>query len=301
MVGDDRLDELIDKDQLSMIRRQGRAFSQMEERLPAFPPTFKFEPGTSDYDMKRRPAWCDRILYKTPQPTFKNMEIKTEQTSYRSHPQFTMSDHKPVSSEFTIHVSWHRGFRNRPNDSLMASRFLPGLRKSIGENGWIHTDAHMESRRRKYCGIYIARWIWRGRKWLDWHLQSNSTTIQCRMWRNSDRIPFFKCHLLSFRRTLPVWMNTLRTNIHQEAKHPAVTIRSIKSFTIWNFPIHAIWTKTNDLFCCISKARALAVSLVWSASANHSKPKNAVRHLDSIRSISKLYTHYCRPLKILRI
>lgn len=105
MVGDDRLDELIDKDQLSMIRRQGRAFSQMEERLPAFPPTFKFEPGTSDYDMKRRPAWCDRILYKTPQPTFKNMEITTEQTSYRSHPQFTMSDHKPVSSEFTIHVS----------------------------------------------------------------------------------------------------------------------------------------------------------------------------------------------------
>lgn len=108
MVGDDRLDELIDKDQLSMIRRQGRAFSQMEERLPAFPPTFKFEPGTSDYDMKRRPAWCDRILYKTPLPTFKNMEITTEQTSYRSHPQFTMSDHKPVSSEFTIHVSWHR-------------------------------------------------------------------------------------------------------------------------------------------------------------------------------------------------
>lgn len=105
MVADDRLDELIDKDQLSLIRRQGRAFTQMEERLPAFPPTFKFEPGTSDYDMKRRPAWCDRVLYKTPQPAFKNMDLVTEQTSYRSHPQFTMSDHKPVSSEFTIQVS----------------------------------------------------------------------------------------------------------------------------------------------------------------------------------------------------
>lgn len=105
MVADDRLDELIDKDQLSLIRRQGRAFTQMEERLPAFPPTFKFEPGTSDYDMKRRPAWCDRVLYKTPQPAFKNMELLTEQTSYRSHPQFTMSDHKPVTSEFTIQVS----------------------------------------------------------------------------------------------------------------------------------------------------------------------------------------------------
>lgn len=111
MVADDRLEELIEKDQLSLIRRQGRAFTQLEERLPAFPPTFKFEPGTSDYDMKRRPAWCDRVLYKTPQLAFKNMELITEQTSYRSHPQFTMSDHKPVSSEFTIQVNRPPCFR----------------------------------------------------------------------------------------------------------------------------------------------------------------------------------------------
>ncbi|XP_031634308.1 inositol polyphosphate 5-phosphatase K [Contarinia nasturtii] len=104
LVDQDRLEELIQLDQLSMIRRQGRAFTRLEERLPAFPPTFKFEHGTSDYDMKRRPAWCDRILYKTPENTFKNMELVTEQTSYRSHPQFTISDHKPVTSEFTINV-----------------------------------------------------------------------------------------------------------------------------------------------------------------------------------------------------
>lgn len=52
MVQQDRLEELIQKDQLSLIRRQGRAFTQLEERLPAFPPTFKFEHGTSDYDLK---------------------------------------------------------------------------------------------------------------------------------------------------------------------------------------------------------------------------------------------------------
>lgn len=52
LVEQDKLDELIKHDQLSMIRRQGRAFSRLEERLPAFPPTFKFEHGTSDYDMK---------------------------------------------------------------------------------------------------------------------------------------------------------------------------------------------------------------------------------------------------------
>lgn len=52
LVEQDKLDELMKHDQLSMIRRQGRAFSRLEERLPAFPPTFKFEHGTSDYDMK---------------------------------------------------------------------------------------------------------------------------------------------------------------------------------------------------------------------------------------------------------
>lgn len=33
------------------------------------------------------------------------MELVTEQTSYRSHPQFMISDHKPVTSDFTINVS----------------------------------------------------------------------------------------------------------------------------------------------------------------------------------------------------
>lgn len=52
LVEQDHLDQLIQRDQLSMIRRQGRAFTRLEERLPAFPPTFKFEHGTSDYDPK---------------------------------------------------------------------------------------------------------------------------------------------------------------------------------------------------------------------------------------------------------
>lgn len=52
LIEKDRLDELIALDQLSMIRRQGRAFTHLEERLPAFPPTFKFEHGTTDYDLK---------------------------------------------------------------------------------------------------------------------------------------------------------------------------------------------------------------------------------------------------------
>lgn len=48
----DDLEELIRNDQLLQVRNDGRAFHQLEEKLPQFPPTFKFEEGTNNYDMK---------------------------------------------------------------------------------------------------------------------------------------------------------------------------------------------------------------------------------------------------------
>lgn len=104
MVKNDQLNELLKKDQLSIAMCEGRAFSELVERLPQFPPTFKFEPGTNDYDMKRRPAWCDRILYKAKNKILKNCSLQLEQMSYKSHPNYKLSDHKPVSSEFRIKV-----------------------------------------------------------------------------------------------------------------------------------------------------------------------------------------------------
>lgn len=52
MVKADKLGTLIERDQLKLVMNQKRAFHEMLERPPAFPPTFKFEPGTNDYDMK---------------------------------------------------------------------------------------------------------------------------------------------------------------------------------------------------------------------------------------------------------
>lgn len=52
MIEEDRIEELAAQDQLSLVRKQGRAFRELEERTPAFPPTFKFEPGTCEYDLK---------------------------------------------------------------------------------------------------------------------------------------------------------------------------------------------------------------------------------------------------------
>ena len=65
--GCDPLDELFSSDEL---RRRGVA--PFNEAAIAFPPTYKFDVGTSTYDTsaKRRvPSWTDRVLYKGPPPT----------------------------------------------------------------------------------------------------------------------------------------------------------------------------------------------------------------------------------------
>lgn len=46
----------------------------------------------------RKPAWCDRILYKVRGSS----AIKVSSNEYRSHPEFSQSDHKPVTSFFSL-------------------------------------------------------------------------------------------------------------------------------------------------------------------------------------------------------
>lgn len=44
--------ELFQFDQLRYVMRRGEAFSELTENDPGFPPTFKYEVGTSKYDYK---------------------------------------------------------------------------------------------------------------------------------------------------------------------------------------------------------------------------------------------------------
>lgn len=104
LIKKDQMKDLVQRDQLTNAMCLGEAFSELVEHHPQFPPTFKFEPGTSHYDMKRRPAWCDRILFKNKTKVLKNCTLQIEQLSYKSHPNYTLSDHKPVTSEFQLKV-----------------------------------------------------------------------------------------------------------------------------------------------------------------------------------------------------
>ena len=65
-----------------------------------FKPTFKVarDKVEETYNIKRLPAYTDRVLYKS-YPGFRNNLKVTEFTSV---PAFTTSDHKPVRAQFEV-------------------------------------------------------------------------------------------------------------------------------------------------------------------------------------------------------
>lgn len=90
-------DVLLAKDQLNQVRIGKLAFEEFDEEPPKFWPTYKFIVGTNIYNTeKRKPAFTDRILHK------KVDKSLITQEEYRSHPEFKISDHIPVSTLFTL-------------------------------------------------------------------------------------------------------------------------------------------------------------------------------------------------------
>ncbi|KAJ1508882.1 inositol polyphosphate 5-phosphatase [Coelomomyces lativittatus] len=80
-------------DQLSLARQQLKAFGGYHESKLLFPPTYKFDVGSMNYDTsakQRLPAWCDRILFKS-----KGTQPLTCAT-YNMISDLNISDHRPV-------------------------------------------------------------------------------------------------------------------------------------------------------------------------------------------------------------
>ncbi|XP_060654408.1 phosphatidylinositol 4,5-bisphosphate 5-phosphatase A isoform X1 [Drosophila nasuta] len=102
-------DELLKLDQLTLLRQTGNAFSLLEEMVPNFAPTFKFKEGTNEYDLKRRPAWCDRILHRVQVNSYPSITLSANQLSYQSNMDYTLSDHKPVSATFNYKIEANNG------------------------------------------------------------------------------------------------------------------------------------------------------------------------------------------------
>lgn len=94
------LSKLLERDQLMICRRRVSGFrlSPFTELPITFAPTYKYDPGTDNYDSsekKRAPAWCDRLLYRGPG--------RVKQIEYRRH-EVRDSDHRPVSGIFKLRI-----------------------------------------------------------------------------------------------------------------------------------------------------------------------------------------------------
>ena len=91
---ENNLEALQEADQFVQQRHQRKVFVGYKEGKINFIPTYKYDPGTNDWDSSekaRPPAWTDRVLWKGEH---------VSQTAYRSHMKLKVSDHKPVSAVF---------------------------------------------------------------------------------------------------------------------------------------------------------------------------------------------------------
>lgn len=99
-VKQNNLAKLLERDQLLVARRRNPAFKlrAFDEMRIEFPPTYKYDVGTDNYDTsekKRSPAWCDRLLHRG--------FGRIQQLEYRRH-EVRVSDHRPVTGQFRFTI-----------------------------------------------------------------------------------------------------------------------------------------------------------------------------------------------------
>lgn len=96
------LASLLNHDQLlrEIKFNRGCRFRGFSEGPLTFPPTYKYDPRSSEYDSsekRRSPAWCDRVLWKSRIPE------RVHQIHYQRY-EANVSDHRPISAAFTITI-----------------------------------------------------------------------------------------------------------------------------------------------------------------------------------------------------
>ncbi|CAH1229589.1 INPP5B [Branchiostoma lanceolatum] len=131
--------DLLSHDQLTRQMAEKNVFLDFKEATVNFIPTYKYDPGTDDWDTSEKcrvPAWCDRVLWKGDSVSV---------VEYRTHRALKLSDHKPVSCLFDIGVkvidedNYKRVFEEviRKLDRL-ENEFLPSVSLSCVELKFEH-------------------------------------------------------------------------------------------------------------------------------------------------------------------
>ncbi|CAG08461.1 unnamed protein product [Tetraodon nigroviridis] len=163
-----------------------------------FPPTYKFDVGTDTYDTsgkKRKPAWTDRILWRLRATAPANPAVnsgklgsasgltsgtKVTQHCYRSHAEFTVSDHKPVSSIFTLQFPYKV-------DVPLVTLFVEDEWNSVADaTTKFRTAANFARSSWDWIGLYkvgfkhhkdYVGYVWAKQEEADFHRQEHQVTF----------------------------------------------------------------------------------------------------------------------------
>lgn len=132
------------KDQLKTILSEGAVLRGFEEAPITFPPTYKYDPGTQNFDSsnkQRTPAYTDRILFKGKGHTRGYIRRVSHESAssykdgaieclvYDSVPSICTSDHKPVWGVFK--TTLRPGIDTIPLGAGLFNRevYLEGIRR----------------------------------------------------------------------------------------------------------------------------------------------------------------------------
>lgn len=92
LLSNNDIQNLLNFDQLTISRKFHSILPDYQEPEILFNPTFKYRMGTNQHNLKRDPAWCDRILFRG----------SASPSRYDCCDSILSSDHKPIFGSFSL-------------------------------------------------------------------------------------------------------------------------------------------------------------------------------------------------------
>lgn len=146
---------LLQFDQLKVQQAQGNTFVNYVEGEVNFPPTYKYDLFSDDYDTSekcRAPAWTDRVLFRKRRDHGQN----PGQIAYYGRAELKQSDHRPVMAFIDVDILETRLEKARivledvvgrlgPTDATVVVQSLDKLKPDEDEVCWADDEAVLTS------------------------------------------------------------------------------------------------------------------------------------------------------------
>lgn len=110
LVKQNQLGPILEKDQLIVQKQAGSVFNDYTEGDVTFPPTYKYDLFSEDYDTSeklRAPAWTDRVLWRRRKMLQDEgiYDWSEGRLLYYGRAELKQSDHRPVIAVINIEIS----------------------------------------------------------------------------------------------------------------------------------------------------------------------------------------------------